>query len=33
MYDVTWHLLMLGCYGIFGYCDTTEALQASTEQR
>ena len=33
MYDVTWHLLTLGCYGSFGYCDTTEALQADTEQR
>ena len=33
MYDVTWHLLTLGCYGSFGYCYTTEALQADTEQR
>ena len=32
MYDITWHLLILGCYGSFGYCDTTEALQAGTEQ-
>ena len=31
MYDVTWHLLTLGCYGIFGYCDTTEVLKAGTE--
>ena len=27
------HLLTLGCYDSFGYCDTAEALQASTEQR
>ena len=33
MFDVTWHLLTLGCYGSFGYCDTTEALQAATELR
>ena len=29
MYDVTWHSLMLGCYISFGYCNTTEALQAA----
>ena len=33
MYDVTGHLLMLGCYGSFGYFDTTEVLQADAEQR
>ena len=33
MYDVTRHLLTLGSFGNFGYCDTTEALQAGTEQR
>ena len=32
MYEVTWHLLTLRCYVSFGYCDTTEALQAATEQ-
>ena len=32
MYDVTRHLLMLGCFGSFVYSDTTEALQAGTEQ-
>ena len=33
MYDGTWHLLSFGCYGNFGYFNTTEALQAGTEQR
>ena len=32
VYDIAWHLLMLGYYVSFRYCDATEALQAATEQ-